>query len=232
MTNTQMQPAQTEQPQVEAATKPKWYRHRWILPLAAFVSGLYSKKRPPVVVIVLSALLVGALVAVGVLAGQLSDANARAEQTAMDLASVEQQLGATADQNRTNASRANAAEDRAREAEEAFEARSAEFDQRSAELDQREADVAAREQKVTATEQRIAATSIGTGIWTVGVDVEPGTYRVAQALTGRCYWAILRTGSNGSDIIDNDGPSGGFPTVTLRAGQDFENSRCGTFVKQ
>ncbi|MDP9390110.1 MAG: hypothetical protein M3P89_01690 [Actinomycetota bacterium] len=89
-----------------------------------------------------------------------------------------------------------------------------------------------REQAVAAIEQRIVQTSIGEGIWTVGVDVEPGTYRTAQPITGYCYWAIHRSGTNGSDIIDNDGPTGGVPTVNLSAGQDFENSGCGTFVKQ
>lgn len=103
---------------------------------------------------------------------------------------------------------------------------------RAAELDQREADLEAREQAVTAVEQRIAATSIGQGIWTVGIDIEPGTYRVSEALTGYCYWSITASGTNGDDIIENDGPEGGFPTVTLSVGQDFENSGCGTFVKQ
>ena len=106
------------------------------------------------------------------------------------------------------------------------------LERRAAELDNREATVAARESAVSAVEQRIAATSIGEGIWTVGVDVEPGTYRTAEPLTGYCYWAILRSGTNGSDIVDNDGPEGGVPTVTLSEGQDFENSGCGTFVKQ
>lgn len=101
-----------------------------------------------------------------------------------------------------------------------------------AELDERERDVEAREAAVTATEQQIAARSIGTGIWTVGVDVEPGTYRVDEALTGYCYWGIYTSGTNGDDILENDGPTGGFPTVTLSVGQDFENSGCGTFVKQ
>jgi len=108
----------------------------------------------------------------------------------------------------------------------------ADYNDRSAALTKREADVKAREDAVKSVEERIEATSIDTGIWTVGVDVEPGTYRTSQPLNGYCYWAITRTGSNNSDIIDNDGPTGGFPTVTLSAGQDFENSGCGTFVKQ
>lgn len=65
----------------------------------------------------------------------------------------------------------------------------------------------------------------------MGVDIEPGTYRTVEAVTSMCYWAILRTGSNGADIMQNDLPKGGFPSVTLKAGQDFENS-CGVWAKQ
>lgn len=128
--------------------------------------------------------------------------------------------------------RAAAADAAATRAEDEAERRVEDLDERAAELDEREVDVAAREEAVTAVEDRIASTSIGEGIWTVGVDVEPGTYRVQEPLSGYCYWGIYRSGSNGSDIIENDGPEGGVPTVTLSAGQDFENSGCGTFVKQ
>jgi hypothetical protein len=101
-----------------------------------------------------------------------------------------------------------------------------------ADLGQREAEVAAREQAVAAAEQRIAANSIGVGFWTVGVDVEPGSYRTSEPVTRQCYWAIYRSGTNGSDIVDNAIVDGGFPTVQLSAGQDFENDGCPTFVKQ
>jgi hypothetical protein len=103
---------------------------------------------------------------------------------------------------------------------------------RSAALDQREAAVAARESAVAATEQQIAATSIGEGTYTVGRDVEPGTYRAKEAVSSDCYWEITKSGTNGSDIVENDIPGGGFPTVTLKAGEDFTNHGCGTFIKQ
>jgi hypothetical protein len=125
-----------------------------------------------------------------------------------------------------------AAERQAEEAADRARVASNELAARSDELDQREQAVASREAAVTAVEQQIAANSIKNGIWTVGVDVAPGTYRTSEALTGYCYWAIYESGTSGGDIIENDGPTGGFPTVTLSAGQDFENSGCGTFVKQ
>lgn len=121
--------------------------------------------------------------------------------------------------------RAAAAEARAQESVDAANAR-------QAELDTREAAVAAREAAVTVTEQQAAANQVGNGVWTVGVDVEPGTYRTTEAVTQMCYWGIYRTGSNGDDIIQNDIVTGGFPSVTLSAGQDFKSSDCGTWARQ
>ncbi|MFH6687317.1 hypothetical protein QVL82_00560 [Cellulosimicrobium funkei] len=98
---------------------------------------------------------------------------------------------------------------------------------------QRENELGTREAAVTATEQQVAANTITTGTWTVGVDIEPGTYKVsAPVASGRCYWKISVTGSNGGDIVENDIVSGGLPQVVLSAGQDFTTERCGDWVKQ
>lgn len=109
---------------------------------------------------------------------------------------------------------------------------SAEIAKRESDLVAQESRVTAREEAVQETEQAVADNSIGLGTWTVGVDVEAGSYRTSEAVARQCYWAILAGGSNGSDIIDNDIVQGGFPTVSLRDGQVFENNGCGTFVKQ
>jgi hypothetical protein len=104
---------------------------------------------------------------------------------------------------------------------------------RAAELETLSAEVAEREAAVTATEQQIAANTITEGMWTVGIDIEPGTYRTTEAVSsGSCYWGIYRSGTNGGDIIENDIVNGGFPTVTLSEGQDFSTQRCGSWVKQ
>lgn len=95
-----------------------------------------------------------------------------------------------------------------------------------------EADVKKREEAVTAAEKTKAANTIREGTWTVGTDVEPGTYRATSEVTGSCYWEINRSGSNGADIIDNDIVTGGRPAVSLSAGQDFTTSRCGSWLKQ
>jgi hypothetical protein len=128
--------------------------------------------------------------------------------------------------------RAEEAEAANAELAEAAEEREAELDERAAELDDREKDVSGREDAVTATEERIAATRITEGTWTVGTDIEPGTYRTTDAVTGDCYWAIYRSGSNQDSIVQNDIVSGGHPTVTLREDQDFESNRCGTWDQQ
>ena len=95
-----------------------------------------------------------------------------------------------------------------------------------------EAAVKAREEAVTGAEKAKAANTVGDGTWTVGTDIEPGTYRAAAAVGSTCYWGIYRSGSNGGDIIENDIPGGGRPVVTLSAGQDFNSTRCGKWEKQ
>jgi hypothetical protein len=95
-----------------------------------------------------------------------------------------------------------------------------------------EAAVKKREEAVTGAEKTKAANTIGDGTWTVGTDIEPGTYRAAADVGSSCYWGIYATGSNGSNIIDNDLPGGGRPSVALSGGQDFKSSRCGKWEKQ
>ncbi|SDP47828.1 hypothetical protein SAMN05660199_04004 [Klenkia soli] len=103
---------------------------------------------------------------------------------------------------------------------------------RSTELDAQAADIAAREAAVSATEAVIAANTVGPGTYVVGVDMQPGTYRSESAVSSDCYWAILVSGTNGDDIVENDLPGGGFPTITVSEGQDFKSNRCGNWVLQ
>lgn len=89
-----------------------------------------------------------------------------------------------------------------------------------------------REAAVSGAEKKQAANTVGDGTWVVGVDIEPGTYKAKSAVGSSCYWGIYTSGSNGDDIIANDIPGGGLPTVNLAAGQDFKSARCGTWAKQ
>lgn len=79
------------------------------------------------------------------------------------------------------------------------------------------------------------AKTFSDGQWTVGVDIAVGTYKSSgvdkDSTLGMCYWEITKTGSNG-DIIKNDIVEAGRPTVTLKKGQDFESSGCGTWQRQ
>ncbi|WP_258802371.1 hypothetical protein [Pseudarthrobacter sp. NS4] len=111
-------------------------------------------------------------------------------------------------------------------------AKEAEVGKADAAVKTAEAAVKAREEAVTGAEKTKAANTVGDGTWTVGSDIEPGTYRAAAAVGSTCYWGIYRSGSNGGDIIENDIPGGGRPVVTLSAGQDFNSTRCGKWEKQ
>jgi hypothetical protein len=104
--------------------------------------------------------------------------------------------------------------------------------QQATELAEQETALAEREAAVSATEQRVAANTITEGTWTVGVDIEPGTYRTKEPVGSSCYWGIYRSGTNKDDIIQNDIVTGGTPTVNLAEGQDFSSTRCGSWVKQ
>ena len=103
--------------------------------------------------------------------------------------------------------------------------------EREEQLDEREAQLDEREAAIAEAEETVAANTVGDGIWTVGVDIEPGTYR-ATNVSADCYWAVLVSGTNGAEIVNNGIPGGGNPQVTVREGQDFETSSCGEWVKQ
>jgi hypothetical protein len=101
----------------------------------------------------------------------------------------------------------------------------------AAKLKAREDAVAKREAAVTAKET--PAKTFGQGTWTVGTDLEPGTYRTTKAVVGDCSWKITRTGSNGKDSIAYDYfVKGGFPQVALAEGQTFNTDGCGDWAKQ
>lgn len=204
---------------VEPDLPPRRGRRRWVWPVATAL-----------------ALMVG----VGIGAAGSTDPATSPEYAALSeerdglrnqLATVEARADAAEERIAGEQERAEAAEVTVAEHSDQLDEREAELDARAAEVADQEAAIEEREGAVGAAEDRVAETQIHDGVWTVGVDIEPGTYRVAEAVTDRCYWAILRSGTNGRDIISNDIPTGGFPTVTLSEGQDFE-TRCGVWNKQ
>jgi hypothetical protein len=188
----------------------------------------------------LSALLVGAL-AYGVSTGVATfgwaeqDAALRADlgvvTTDLDAVTTERdELLVEVD---TYEKRATSAEEELEDARSGLDEREADLDTRATKLDEKAATLTDREKAVKGAEEQAEADRITEGTWTVGVDVQEGTYRTTEAVSSSmCYWGIYRSGSNGSDIIDNDIVNGGFPTVTLSTGQDFTTRDCGTWDKQ
>jgi hypothetical protein len=73
--------------------------------------------------------------------------------------------------------------------------------------------------------------TISDGTYTVGEDFPAGTYKTVGA-GDKCYWAIFTSGQNQSfDALIDNHLGGGNLRVTLKAGQDFETKRCGTWTK-
>lgn len=88
----------------------------------------------------------------------------------------------------------------------------------------------AREQKVEAAENQIAARTIaGEGVYRVGDDIEPGTYR-SPSNRGSCYWSV-NGDANGNDIVSNN-YGGGPQLVEVVDGQFFETTGCGDWTRQ
>jgi hypothetical protein len=82
----------------------------------------------------------------------------------------------------------------------------------------------------TVEAQPDAARSFGDGVWVVGEEVAPGTYR-APGGSG-CYWARLRNFSAGLNSIIANGGFSRNQTVTIQASDaGFETTRCGTWTR-
>lgn len=80
---------------------------------------------------------------------------------------------------------------------------------------------------VTAPPPQAAAVMADDGVYLVGTDIKPGTYR--NGPEGDCYWARLRNTNGDLDsIIANN--NGGNQVVTIkRTDKAFETSNCGTW---
>ncbi|MGF0116034.1 hypothetical protein ACQFYA_06850 [Promicromonospora sp. Marseille-Q5078] len=158
------------------------------------------------------------------------DRDARTAQT--QAADTAAELDATRTELDGALARAETAERRMDDAKTEAATQQAGLDERESGLDEREQDVADREKAVSRTEKKIESSRIDEGVWTVGTDIEAGTYRTTEPVSGDCYWAIYRSGTNQGAIVQNDIVTGGRPTVGLSDGQDFETNRCGTWDKQ
>lgn len=86
---------------------------------------------------------------------------------------------------------------------------------------------------VETTPAKPSKPTIEDGVYHVGEDIAPGTYRLAEPVSSSdlCYWRKSKD-AEGSNIIDNDLGSTGRLQVTLKRGQWFEANRCGTWIKK
>lgn len=188
----------------------------------------------------LVALGVGAL-GLGLLLGMgigvaASDDQAKVDELAQQMSLIEKQAAdaeqvATDIRTQADAEVASARADALTEVTAENAARQAELDARVAELDGREAGLAQREEAVTVLEKQAADGSLpGDGVYLVGSEVAPGTYRAGSPAD--CYWE-RRSGLSGefSDVITN-GLGASDSTVTIRASDvAFSSARCGTWSR-
>jgi len=64
----------------------------------------------------------------------------------------------------------------------------------------------------------------------VGEDIKAGRYRTVDTVSDGCYWEITADEGSG-DIVQNDLPTGGRPTVSLENGQQFTTKDCGDWAR-
>ena len=99
--------------------------------------------------------------------------------------------------------------------------------------DQAAADKAAADDAAAAFVAEAAKNTIpGSGIFEIGGDKNPGTYRTSGPDGRSCYYAILSSpnGSGIDNIIDNNNIQGP-GIVTLQAGQYFETNGCNDWTR-
>ena len=100
-----------------------------------------------------------------------------------------------------------------------------------ADMDDRRAELDERDEALTATETQIEENTIpGSGIYLVGEDIKPGTYRSNGS---DCYWARLSgTSGESNEIITNNVVEGTAYVTIATSDVAFETSRCGEWTLQ
>jgi hypothetical protein len=111
--------------------------------------------------------------------------------------------------------------------DQSLDERTTDLNQRARQLDSREAALDERAAAISTQERAIEESTFGgDGIYVVGSDIAPGTYRSNGG--GSCYWARLRNLGGGLDSIIANHIGGGPQTVTISpTDAGFETSGCG-----
>jgi len=171
-----------------------------------------KRRRWPAILALVAALLVGGGIGFVVGSDPLDSRSAALDQREQDADQRDEEIA-----------------QRERDFAKAKEASNAALDSRRKVLDEKGADLSRREQELLPKEREAAKNVInGDGIFLVGVDINPGTYRNSGG--SRCYWQ-RSSGTSGEfgEILANGNESG--PAVVTIQPSDvaFTSKRCGTW---
>ncbi|MFC9789146.1 hypothetical protein [Rhodococcus sp. NPDC127528] len=169
--------------------------------------------------------MVAALVA-GVVVGVLAWSDPFGER----IASIEQREQAATELEQSTAQREQSVEQREKGLTDRIRTENAALDTRKTQLDSLSGQLAQREQALLPKEREAARHTIkGDGIFLVGKDINPGTYR--NSGTSGCYWQRSSGTSGDFDEILANGNENGPAVVTIRASDvAFTARRCGTWT--
>lgn len=195
--------------------KPAWYRRTWVTVTGVAVLGL----------------ILGA--GVGSSSGpEISPA----AQKQIDAAHSAQHKAETdRDDARAAQQQAESERDQARDeltaAQDDLTTRGAALDKRKADLDKRQSDLDAREKKVSGAEAAAKANSFGgDGIYLVGTDIQPGTYKAGPSPD--CYTEVDRDLDGGLDsIMSNNITSGPVVLKVPSSAKAIKVNGCAEFHK-
>lgn len=150
-------------------------------------------------------------------------------------AAADQQAAQREEEVRVQADALDAREGEIDEREQALDEREDALDKRKASLDKRDAGLKKREKSIKSQEREVAANTVpGDGVFVVGEDIKPGTYKTSGPSAdgiGSCYYAFKNGTGSDADIVDNNIVEGQ-ATVSLSAGQIFETTSCSDWTRQ
>lgn len=174
--------------------------------------------------IALAGVIVGALAA-GFTVGAIS--GAQNQETLAKYHTTNRNLSAAEEKIRQSELASDKAQKQITDLEEAL----AGYREKQSELDKREETLTKREDAVQKTEETIAANTFGGGVKLIGKNVTPGTYTSSE-VGDFCYYEWKTDTSSAAGIVDNNIIQSGTATVTLRDGEIFESTGCGTWTRQ
>lgn len=152
------------------------------------------------------------------LAKELDTTNSDLQQTQDDLTEAQDALGDLPDR-----------EDQLEQDQEQLKQDQADLAKREQAVAAAEKAVAKREKAVGLVEQEIKNNTVdGNGMYKVGTDMKPGTYKTAGK--NGCYYAVLNSTDTFDIAVNGNPPGPAFATVS--AGQYFESDGCADWVLQ